>query len=471
VILLPADARRWSPQQRRSFLIHEIGHVRRMDCAIQELAHACCALYWFHPGAWLAAERLRIERERACDDLVLEDGAPAGRYAESLLEVVRASRWIHRAHALAAASMATPSRLEERIRAILDVSQNRRRPSRRAARVASALAAGIALPLAALAPRVPAADSPPRTGSDLAARWDAAREAARDDRSFWIAYAIPFGGGKDGNETLYSDTEEGHFDEIGARGPSLAKRYGFEPGDAVFLFRMSARAADSGLQFDRVAIRSGRLAHDAGGLQVVSLGRVPLGESLDWLHARLEAAPDDDRARVLVTAIALHDVPAAPPLLETVLEGSRAGRIRSQAAEGLARHPSSRALDTLAQHARRDRSKEVRREAAEAVGDMAYAPATDTLIELAREIEDETVRAEAVESLGARPADQVVSVLVALADDDPSEQVQCEAVETLGDLPDRAGLAALQRIASRHASERVRNEASETLSEMAPDKR
>src|SRR4029079_15945830 len=70
-VLLPASALAWPPAQRKAFLVHELGHVSTCDCAIQDLAALVCALYWIHPGAWYAAHRLRVEREQACDDLVL----------------------------------------------------------------------------------------------------------------------------------------------------------------------------------------------------------------------------------------------------------------------------------------------------------------------------------------------------------------------------------------------------------------
>ena len=89
-ILIPAIADTWSYDRRRAVVMHELAHVARYDCLTQTLAFVACAIYWFHPGAWWAARRLRIEREIACDDRVIAAGAQAREYAGHLLEIAYA---------------------------------------------------------------------------------------------------------------------------------------------------------------------------------------------------------------------------------------------------------------------------------------------------------------------------------------------------------------------------------------------
>jgi beta-lactamase regulating signal transducer with metallopeptidase domain len=146
VVLLPDDAGAWPPARRRDVLLHELAHIRRLDCLTQALAQLACALYWFHPLAWVAAHRMRVERERACDDVVLLAGARASDYAGHLLELARALR-ARRRHSLAALAMARPSQLEGRLLAILDSRCPRRGVTRTAVVLGLVALAIITLPL------------------------------------------------------------------------------------------------------------------------------------------------------------------------------------------------------------------------------------------------------------------------------------------------------------------------------------
>lgn len=89
VVLLPHSSLSWSSEQLRSVLWHELSHIRRRDWASQMFAQWVCVLFWFHPLVWLAARRLQIEAELACDDRVLSLGISPPQYAAHLLEVVK----------------------------------------------------------------------------------------------------------------------------------------------------------------------------------------------------------------------------------------------------------------------------------------------------------------------------------------------------------------------------------------------
>jgi beta-lactamase regulating signal transducer with metallopeptidase domain len=72
----------------RAILLHELGHARRRDLAVQWLFAFAQCLHWFNPFVWLAARAARFDREMACDAWVLGrdtlDASPA--YGATLLK-------------------------------------------------------------------------------------------------------------------------------------------------------------------------------------------------------------------------------------------------------------------------------------------------------------------------------------------------------------------------------------------------
>jgi beta-lactamase regulating signal transducer with metallopeptidase domain len=140
VIALPAGAVTWSDSHLANALLHELEHVRRHDWAVHLATRAVCALYWFHPLAWIAWRRLRLEAERACDDAVLarEDAVA---YADQLLAL---------AHGLKGRSaqpglpMVSGSDLSSRIKAALDSTLPRGRAGKITV-VSIVLAAAVAI--------------------------------------------------------------------------------------------------------------------------------------------------------------------------------------------------------------------------------------------------------------------------------------------------------------------------------------
>ena len=73
--------------QLEAVLAHEVWHVRRRDNLAAAMHMVVEALFWFHPLVWWLGTRLMEERERACDEEVLELGSERHVYAESILKV------------------------------------------------------------------------------------------------------------------------------------------------------------------------------------------------------------------------------------------------------------------------------------------------------------------------------------------------------------------------------------------------
>lgn len=153
-IMLPATAITWSPAHLANALLHELEHVRRHDWTVHLVSRAACALYWFHPLAWMAWRSLRLEAEQACDDAVLAR-ADATSYAEQLLELARC---LQGRPVLPGMQMAGDSSLAARIKALLDKGRPRGRANRaqRICVAAVAVSAIVVLaPLRAAGPHPP----------------------------------------------------------------------------------------------------------------------------------------------------------------------------------------------------------------------------------------------------------------------------------------------------------------------------
>lgn len=151
-IVLPSSALGWDDRLRRAVLCHELAHLRRADLVVNGLARIAGALYWFHPLLWIAVRRLRIESERACDDLVLRAGTRPSDYADHLLRVVGQAARL-RAPVMAL-PMAQRHEFEGRMLAILERDARRDPPGRRHLTAMAVLGIGAVIPLAALTPAV-----------------------------------------------------------------------------------------------------------------------------------------------------------------------------------------------------------------------------------------------------------------------------------------------------------------------------
>jgi beta-lactamase regulating signal transducer with metallopeptidase domain len=150
-LLLPKHAREWTAPRMRAVLRHELGHVVRHDLLSQVVADVAVAVWWFQPLLWHAARRLRIEREFACDDLVLESGASPCDYANELLAIA-AHAAPHQPSSPVLVAMAGRTAVEQRIRAILDPALNRIAWSRRGMAAAALV---VLLLLAVITPLTP----------------------------------------------------------------------------------------------------------------------------------------------------------------------------------------------------------------------------------------------------------------------------------------------------------------------------
>ena len=174
VVLLPPEAMLWDESRRRAVLLHELAHVRAADVLFHIAARLTCALFWFHPGAWWVAHRLRAECELACDDRVLAGGVRASDYAELLAATSEA---LHHTEPVPPLALALSGRggLRKRLAAIIEPQRDRRGPTRISLAVAVAITVAVAGPLSVL---------------DVAPTRDVLRGLMRDSRWESRAYAV-----------------------------------------------------------------------------------------------------------------------------------------------------------------------------------------------------------------------------------------------------------------------------------------
>jgi bla regulator protein blaR1 len=88
VLLWPAGlSDRLDDVQIEAIMAHELEHVRRRDNLTSAIHALVEAIFWFHPMVRWMSTRLSEERERACDERVLQQNSRPEAYAESILKV------------------------------------------------------------------------------------------------------------------------------------------------------------------------------------------------------------------------------------------------------------------------------------------------------------------------------------------------------------------------------------------------
>jgi tetratricopeptide (TPR) repeat protein/beta-lactamase regulating signal transducer with metallopeptidase domain len=80
-----------SEAELHAVLSHELAHIARHDNLSAAVARVIVAAFWFHPLLWWIERRMLAEREAACDELVLAQGADPTDYISAILKVCRMS--------------------------------------------------------------------------------------------------------------------------------------------------------------------------------------------------------------------------------------------------------------------------------------------------------------------------------------------------------------------------------------------
>lgn len=127
LVVLPS----WTMQELSSLelnaiLLHELAHLRRRDDWTNLAQKILGALLFFHPAVWWIEKKLALEREMACDDLVLAETKSTNprAYAECLVSLAEKS-FLRRGIALAQAAVDRLRNVSLRVTRILDVNRPR----------------------------------------------------------------------------------------------------------------------------------------------------------------------------------------------------------------------------------------------------------------------------------------------------------------------------------------------------------
>ena len=404
-VLLPATAAAWPAGRRTVVLRHELAHVKRADVATQLVAQWACAIYWFNPLVWLAAFRLRVERERACDDEVLRLGTRASDYANHLLDIARECD-TPGLRPSAGVAMARPSQLERRMRAILDPTV-RRAAGRCTAVLAAVVLIGAALAVSAVTPTTETLPGTAISTSTSASR-TAAPPQAEPVRDGWF-------------ESWHRAAEEVFATVVWHVSEARRRLVGATAGDPpVVENTVPAPPPTEPREEPFLAVES-RLA-----------------------ETFIDALRDPDanvRARA-ARALGQHQVHAAAPVLRTAL-GDEDAAVRRRAAWALGRIRDDAAVDGLLALLR-DPVQEVRERAAWALGTLRNPAAVDGLVAALKDA-DATVQERIAWALGRirdpRATRGLITALTVIAGDALHEVI--EALARVGGEPAMEALIGL----------------------------
>jgi len=410
VVMLPVEATSWCDERVRVVLLHELAHIRRWDYLIHLLTQVVRACYWFNPLVWVAARRIHVEQERACDDQVLQAGAGACDYAAHLIDIART--FLKRRAALPGGiAMVHGSTLKERVVAILNVHSNRHAVSLKSGLVTACLGTCMILPIAIMQPCAPG----------IRAAWSPAAGLHNDDPALWHQAAL--------SPDLESTT--------------LATLLGHE--DAVIRSR-AAWALGERKATPAVEPLLAALADEAARVRlqaVLALGKIGDKQALDRLGEMLDDTCSDVRAasvRAVGQLCRCHALSILPAALRDPNDHVRmtAASVLGETIRALRDDDSIRAKRALRDHldpavdallaAVDDESPAVRQHIAYALGETRDEAAVDPLKTALRDAAA-PVRLEALQALGKIGASCAApAVRAALSDRDPAVRAMAATV-------------------------------------------
>jgi beta-lactamase regulating signal transducer with metallopeptidase domain len=125
MIVIPEwSLRELTVDELKAVLLHEAAHLQRRDDWTNLAQKLLRAVLFFHPVVWWLESKLALEREMACDDLVIEATSSPRAYAACLVALAEKSLG-RRNLTMAQAAVTRMQQTSQRIRLILDAKHPR----------------------------------------------------------------------------------------------------------------------------------------------------------------------------------------------------------------------------------------------------------------------------------------------------------------------------------------------------------
>ena len=212
---------------------------------------------------------------------------------------------------------------------------------------------------------------------------------------------------------------------------------------------------------------------DAGGLPIVWLNDVKPDESIAWLSslvisiadgsgasgARGDDARKDRVAKTAMSAIALHDVPAADRALESFVAPSRPEWLRGDTAFWLGSTRGDAGARVLTRMIAEDPSDKVRDKVTFGLSVSKTPAALTTLLNTAKNDQSRKVRGQALFWIAQRAGKEALAAISGAIDNDPDTEVKKKAVFALSQMPKDEGVPKLMEVARSNRNPEVRKQA------------
>lgn len=294
--------------------------------------------------------------------------------------------------------------------------------------------------------------------------------AARTSSPAWIGYAVPARGvhqmccyrsvdaiGK-ATPGCRLESEEGSFTIGDGDGDDLAPIESAR--DFVVLFRVD------GGQVERIRMLSRGCAADFGGLPLQWIDDVRPADSLSLLSSLVGSGIGSRTKKAkrstnepAMGAIAMHDDPAADPLLEGFAEPSHPFAVRKQAVFWMGHLRGRRGYEAVRKVLASDTDRELREHAVFALSQSEVPEAVDAIIGAARSDRDAHVRGQALFWLGQAAGKKAIGELTRAVEEDPETEVKKKAVFAISQLPKEESVPLLIKLARDNRNPAVRKQA------------